>query len=229
MELHTVQFKENRSDEFALLVTKIGRRQRAEEQIDEFEVPYRNSNLIIHSNTYKPYLREMEFTLKNKENTRLINAWLYGRGKLRTTIDKEGYFYASVTSEIGVEKLSKLFDSFTVSFKVDPFFYLDIGDEEIILNNSSTIFNPGTIYSEPYLKINASGNVDLTINSRIYSFTAIDGYIEIDTDLKVCYKDTLNQGEKMSGDFPTFEVGNNIISWNGTVTSIQIIPRWREL
>lgn len=225
----SVQFKDHRSDEFNLKVTDIGRRQRAEEQVDEYEIPYRNGNLIIHSNKYNSYKRDMEFVLKNKEKTSLINAWLTGRGQLRTSIDDGGFFYASVIGQIGIEKLSKLFNSFPVTFKVDPFFYLDAGQNEIILTTTSTIFNPGTVYSDPYIKIIGSGNVTLTINSNNYNFTGIDGYIEIDSELKICYKDTLNQGEKMSGDFPLLDVGNNYIAWAGTVTGIEIIPRWREL
>jgi len=224
-----VQFKNKNSNDYDLIITNIGRRQRAEEQIDEYEIPYRNGNLTIHSNRFKPYLRPMEFALKNKDDVPLINAWLVGRGKLRTSVDKGGYFFASVMSGIGIEKLSRLFDAFSVTFKVDPFFYLDEGDDTIKITAPTTIYNPGTIYAEPYIKIIGNGNVDLIINSKVYEFTGINGYIEVNSELKTVYKDTVNQGDKMTGDFPVLNVGENIISWSGNVTSIEIIPKWREL
>ncbi len=227
--LSWIEFKDQTNIEFGLTVSDIGRRQRAEEQVDEYEIPYRNDNLIIHTNTYKPYIRQIELTVKNKEKMKLVNAWLAGRGKLRTSIDRDGYFIADILKGLEVQKLSRLFDRFNVAFKVSPFFYLDSGDIPILITTQSTIFNPGTVYSEPYIKITGSGNVDLTINDTIYSFTEINSYIEIDTELKIVYKDTLNQGDKMTGNFPALIPGANYIEWSGTVTSIEIKPRWREL
>ena len=224
-----VKFKNEKSSNLKLTVTSIGRRQRAEEQIDEYEIPYRNDNLIIHNNVYKPYIRQMEFAFKDKSKLPLIYTWLTGRGKLRTSNDTGGYFIASIVNAINTQKLSRLFDSCSVNFKVNPFFYLDSGDEALNIQAATTIINPGTFYSDPYIKISGTGNVDLCINSRVYSFVGIDRYIEIDSDLKIVYKDTLNQGSKMTGDFPILEVGENAIAWTGNVTNIEIIPKWREL
>jgi phage-related protein len=224
-----IEFKNNTTDDYGLIVVSLGRRQRAEEQIDSYEIPYRNDELIIHSQTYKPYIREIELASKEKAKFPLVNAWLNGRGKLKTSIDENGYFIASVISGLPYEQMMNSVDSFQVGFKVNPFFYLDSGDDSINITMQTTIYNPGTIYSDPYIKITGSGNVDLIINDTIYSFTGIDGYIEINSDLKTVYRDTLNQGSKMYGNFPILEVGENIIAWTGTVTSVEIIPKWREL
>lgn len=227
--MNWLKFKNNYSNDFDLITVNLGRRKRAEEQIDSYEIPYRNDELTIHSNTFKSYIRNVEFANRNNEKTSLINQWLVGRGKLRTSLDINGYFIASVVTALSPEKMMNNVDGFTVGFKVNPFFYLDIGDENITLETQTTLVNLGTIYSEPYIKINGTGDITLTINSTNYFFTAVDGYIEIDSELKLIYKDTLNQGEKMSGELPVLEVGNNVITWAGNVTSVEIIPKWREL
>lgn len=227
--MHWVQFKDNNSKEFRLITIDLGRRQRAEEQIDTYEIPYRNDDLIIHSATYKPYVRNMIFALMDKEKMSLVNQWLTGRGKLRTSKDNEGYFIASIITGLPYEAMAFNVDQFQVGFKVSPFFYLDSGDEKIKTTTQTRIFNPGTIYSEPYIKIVGNGDIDLIINSKIYSFKGVDGYIEVDSDLKIIYRDSLNQGDKMTGELPILGVGENIISWVGSVTSIEILPRWREL
>jgi phage-related protein len=120
-------------------------------------------------------------------------------------------------------------DQFQVGFKVNPFFFLDSGSEYITLSAPATIYNPGTIYAEPYIKITGSGDIDLTINDTVYAFTGVDGYIEINSELKTVYKDTINQGNKMIGEFPVLSIGDNMISWSGAVTSVEIMPKWREL
>jgi len=227
--LYWIQFKNMSNDDLGLIAVNLGRRQKAEEQIDTYEIPYRNDELIIHSKTYKPYIREVVFATTDRSKIPLINQWLDGRGNLRTSLDPDGYYIASIITGLPYEAMMNNVDQFQVGFKVNPFFYLDSGDDTLTINTSTTIFNPGTIYSEPYIKITGLGNVDLLINSTVYSFTAIDSYIQIDSTLKSVYKDTINQGDKMIGEFPVLEAGDNIIAWTGTVTSIEIIPRWREL
>jgi phage-related protein len=224
-----LEFKEKTNMDMGITVTNLGRRKRAEEQIDNYEIPYRNDELVIHSNKYKPYIRNIEFALPNKSVRSLVNQWLTGRGKLRTSDDVDGFFEASVFTAIEPEKMMNNVDGFTVGFKVNPFFYLDCGEKEVEVNSSMKIHNPGTIYAQPYIKITGSGNIDLMINTKIYSFLGVDGYIEIDSELMVVYKDTINQGEKMIGEFPLLTLGENAITWTGAVTNVKIIPRWREL
>ncbi|WP_302653297.1 phage tail protein [uncultured Clostridium sp.] len=33
----------------------------------------------------------------------------------------------------------------------------------------------------------------------------------------------------MNGEFPKFEVGENNISWTGSVSKVKVIPNWRWL
>ena len=206
-----------------------GRRQRAEEQIVEYNIPDRDDEPTEHTGKYKPYLRPMKFAWKDKARTAEINKWLVGYGELRTSKDPDGYFKANVVSGYDVEKFSRRYDEFQVQFKINPgFFYMDSGDDIIVMTAPGTIVNMGTISSEPYIKITGSGNINLTINSTVYSFTAVDTYLQIDSELKYVYRDALNQGDKMVGKFPVLAVGSNAISWTGTVTKIEVVPRWRE-
>lgn len=227
--MNIMQFKNNLSSDFGLIVKDLGRRSKPEEQIDIYEMPYANDDLIIHNGKYKPYLRDMEFVAKDMANIPLINQWLDGRGILKTSVDNNGFFYASVINSIPYNSATKKLDSLKVTFKVSPFFYLDSGNTTITLTSSQSFTNIGTIYSEPYIKVTGSGNITLTINSTIITLTGVSSYIEIDSELKNVYKDTINQGDKMSGEFPILQVGTNNISFTGTVTKIEIIPRWRQL
>lgn len=228
--MYRVDFKDGNNIDLGLTTLSVGRRQRAQEQLIVNSIPYSDTEAIEHTGKYIPYERAMEFYIGDESQIDLINNWLHGYGRLRTDKDPGGYFKAHVTSGLGYEKYLQIKDKMTVTFKINPpFFYLDSGDTPLVLTAPGTVTNLGTHISEPYIKITGSGNVVLTINSTTYSFTDIDGYIEIDSELQYVYKDTLNHGDKMTGAFPVFEPGTNNISWSGTVTEVEIIPRWREL
>lgn len=222
-------FKDKCNEDFEVVTVKLGRRQRAEEQIDTYDVPYRNSALTIHSGTYKPYTRTMELLPMNRNRTGEINKWLSGRGKLRTELEPDGYFIASVITGLPYEEFLKDFDSFQVGFKVDPFFYLDMGDEKINIVSATSILNLGNVYSEPIIKVYGTGDISLNINSNFINLNDISDYVVIDSELKLCYRDTVNMGAYMDGDYATFQEGQNNITWTGNVTKIEITPKWREL
>lgn len=222
-------FKGESSDmyDIELKATRLGRRHKAEEQIDRYQIPYRNDELIIHSGKYLPYVQEFEFVLLDTSLIPVINKWLSGRGKLQLDDNSNTYLIASVIEGWEYEKFTSNTYRFIVKFLVDPFYYYL--ESKKIITSPGTIGVNGNIYSEPYIKINGSGNIDLYINTQICSFTDIQDYIEIDTQLQIAYKDTLNQGFKMTGDFPVFMPGINTIGWTGNVTSLEITKRSREL
>ena len=160
-----------------------------------------------------------------------IFKWLGGYGKLRTEDDPGGFFRAEIIQSITSEKFQGLYNNMLVSFKINPpFFYLESGELPITLTAPGTINNPGTHVSEPLIRIVGSGNITLTINGRTLTFTNIETFIDIDPELAIPYfKNNVNVGEKVVGELPYFDVGDNEISWNGSVSEINILGRWREL
>ena len=111
--LSTFQFNGVSSSAYSsLVVSDIGRRQRAKEQIDTYVIPYRDGSLHVHSGKYYSYQRQMLLGVKNKTQRAAIAAWLTGSGRLITSDDAGGYFNASVVSALDVTGLSRKFDSF---------------------------------------------------------------------------------------------------------------------
>ena len=225
----TVQYKDTTSEDLGLICVDVGRRQGAEEQLETYSIPYRDDEPTVHTDTFLPYLRPMVFASKNAANFKNIAKWLQGYGKLRTSKDPGGYFKANVISQRPVSRHSLNYDYIQVVFKINPgFFFLDSGDTPIPIGAPGTITNIGTHTAKPYMKITGSGNIDITINGRMFSLIGIVEYIELDSETEYAYRATANAGDKMEGDFPYFDAGDNLISWVGIVTNIQIIPRWRE-
>lgn len=117
---------------------------------------------------------------------------------------------------------------FTVTFTFAGLKYLTNGLKAQIIMASGTILNNfGTYESKPLFKIYGSGNITININGISFSVNNMVDYVVIDSEIKECYKGNLNFGKNMTGNYPVFSVGKNIITWSGSVTKIEIIPRWR--
>ncbi len=226
-----VYFKDKSHEEFDLLATSLGRRKKGEEQVEVYEIPYSDCEFSVHTGKYKFYNRSMEFMINDNSQRGKIYKWLNGYGKLRTEIDPGGYFKAEIIQMIESEKLAGLYDKILVTFKINPpFFYLDSGDNPIVLTSAQTINNPGTHTSDPMMRIMGNGNATVSINGRIMVFQNIETFLDIDPDIiPAVYKNNENVGEKMVGDLPYLDLGLNEITWSGNIEQINILPRWRNL
>lgn len=84
----------------------------------------------------------------------------------------------------------------------------------------------------PYLKIHGSGDITLLINGRETNIKGLLSYIELDSEELEVYQESpagvLDMSNKFySKDFPHLDEGENVISWKGNITKIEIKPRWR--
>ena len=133
-------------------------------------------------------------------------------------------------SGLDYQEIAKDTQDFRVSFKVDPFFYLDDGEEVITITEPIKLINPGTYYSEPLITVFGNENIILNINSQFIELKNVNNHVTIDSNLQVVYRDTLNQPEVFRGNnFPIFDTGEINITWDKNVSKIEIIPRWRAL
>lgn len=117
---------------------------------------------------------------------------------------------------------------FTVTFTCTGLKYLTTGLNTLELTSSGTELNNfGNYESKPLLKIYGSGNITININRNSFNIKNVSSYVIVDSELKECYKDSTNMGKNMTGDYPIFLIGKNTVSWTGTVTKIELMPRWR--
>lgn len=117
---------------------------------------------------------------------------------------------------------------FTVTFTCTGLKYLTTGLNTLELTSSGTELNNfGNYESKPVLKIYGSGNITININGNSFTIKNVSSYVIVDSELKECYKDSTNKGKDMTGEYPVLLIGKNTISWTGTVTKIELTPRWR--
>jgi phage-related protein len=123
---------------------------------------------------------------------------------------------------------SKIIRRFTATFTCSGLKYMTNGLKPVHITLSGSVFNNfGTYEAKSLIKIYGSGNITVNINDKSFTIKNISDYVLIDSEIKECYKDNVNMGRNMAGEYPVFSIGQNRISWTGTVSKIEITPRWR--
>jgi phage-related protein len=96
-----------------------------------------------------------------------------------------------------------------------------------------TVTNQGLEASKPIMTLTGSGIVEISINGYAqfqYDF-GDDTEVTIDSEQEDAYMGTPSnlKNRQMTGQFPIFNPGENIISWAGSLTEIKIKPNSRWL
>jgi phage-related protein len=125
------------------------------------------------------------------------------------------------------QKMVTLYE-FTLSFTCSPFKYIR-NVAPITLTASGSVTNLGTVHSLPKITAFGTGSQTLTINGNGVTLNILQGSLTIDSELKTCHFGNVAQNNRMQGDFPIFEVGNNTVAFGGGITKLEIEPRWRHI
>lgn len=219
-------FNDKKSSDLGIAITfeNLPPIQLAEEDVEVIEVPGRDGYLTRGNDRRVQINKTITCQLLKNEHKEEVKRWLRGRGKLTLSNEDDVFFNAVILNPVSFYWNVFGGYNFDVEFTCQPNAYLHQGQSRLdITDNNTKLYNPGSVTSEPYIKIYGSGNVDLTINNSTSKYN-INDYVEIDSELMECYKN--NSLQSFKGEFPLLIPGGNNISWNGNVSKIEIIPRW---
>ena len=227
-------FKNKSSKDYGILIETMPEITKPQRREQEVTIPGRNGVLTIDEDTYEPYTLSFTCSTRGISKVNDMLAWLDGSGDLTVSTEPDKIYKAKISNAIPISDVVYLYPSFLVQFKVFPFKYsrnaVISHADDLTVTATTTIRNSGTVYSQPTITVYGSGNITLTINGTNYGLNSVDSYITIDSEMMEVYKDSTNANNKYSAmDFPRFEVGQNSISWTGSVTKVEIIPKWRWL
>ena len=165
-----------------------------------------------------------------------IKGWLYAEPdryhELTDSYDTEYFRYGVISGSLDIEEQLNKVGSFTVTFNCKPYKYSFAGQQTVAADDSTlSVTNPTAFESRPYIKLYGSGAVTFNVSSRdstsLWTISAIDEYIEIDSELLNCFKGNALKNDTVTGDgFPVLKPGENVIACTGNVRRLEIIPRW---
>ena len=207
----------------------------AARDVSFISVPGRDGDLMVDNKRFKNVdisykVAALDGIYDIPEIAHRVKSWLssdLGYYELIDSYNPDYYRLAAYVDAYDLKQELKYYGTSTVKFKCKPFRYRLDGKAPVILSVAGSMRNPEAFSSKPYIKITGSGNITLTVNTKPYEFKNVDGYIEIDSEMMNAYKGATSQNSKMvTHEFPELSAGDNSVSWTGTVTSVEIIPRW---
>lgn len=202
--------------EKGIIVEKTPTISKGKKRIDVYTIDGRNGFLSVDKGTYEPFSVSISCHAKENANFDEIKSFLDGYGTL--TIDNQREYTAIVNNAIPFEKV-QMFKSFMIQFMVNPIAH-DINPSTIDLLEDNTFTLGGTYETNPVLQITATGDVEITINNKSFTLNDANGTYVLDCENKVITKNGVNASNIMLGDFPFFEVGENEVTVEGTVTTL---------
>ena len=219
--MNSFTFKGISSDTFGIIVQELPPIVRPKMRVATITIDGRDGEQITELG-YEAYDKSVFIGLKTSEHISAIHAWLTGSGDLVFSNEPTSVYKAAVIDNFELRRLGR-FKTSTITFRVQPFKY-QAGE---VLTESLTIENVGNSRSYPLMTITGTGSVHLLINGIETCILTIDGFVTLDGEKQEAYKGGVLKNRQMTGRFPEFLPGQNIVSTMGTVSKIETLPRSR--
>jgi len=153
-----------------------------------------------------------------------------GYKRLEDTFNADEFSLASFDDAMKPESMAFRTMGLTeLSFSCRPERFLRTGEQVIKATGAITLANPTGLPAKPLIRVYGTGGV-LTVGGEVITISTIDGYVDLDSDMCDAYKGSTNCNQNIAlGSFPVFDEGTTGISWTGSITSVEITPRWWKL
>lgn len=116
---------------------------------------------------------------------------------------------------------------FDLYFSCKPQRYLVTGQTEVTVEDGDSLTNPTRFASLPRIEVVGYG--DLQIGDQVITIDDIWPSIVIDSELGDCFSGSYNANGQVTlstNDLPVLVPGENEITFDNTITSLKITPRW---
>ena len=216
-----------------LLIQNLPPISKPKQRVEVEEIDGRDGDIITYLG-YGSYDKDFKIGLYGSYNIDEIISYFNSQGTVIFSNEEDKYYNYQIIEQIDFDKLLRYKEA-TVKMHVQPFKYSAEDNQKIFTitdETSISIRNSGNIYSRPILTIYGSDTINLYLNeNQIFSIVMGDyNSITIDTNNMNAYNDNTLLNRNVTGNYDNFKlnVGNNTISWNGTITQIEIdnYSRW---
>lgn len=206
---------------------------------DKVEVPGRNGSLIIDNNRYKDGSQGYTGIIYDDEKfdeyiSMFRNVVLGDSGyrRLEDTFHPDEYRMAYFDGDFSPKtiRLWHKMGKFEIDFVCKPQRFLKLGEKTNQFTASGLLFNPSMQDALPMIRVYGHGQINIGDYS-IYVAQNAYSYIDIDCERMDAYYGNHNCNNIISleSDFPVLKRDETEITFDSTITKVQIIPRWWTL
>lgn len=211
------------SDEMGIVVSKTPAISKGKRNIEKISIPGRSGFLSFDHGTYESFIISVECHFNKGEHSQdEMLAWLDGFGKL--SFDNVRQWDAVIINSISLEKVIGLYRSFLIQFECQPIAEEITENIFVVTSSPATLSITGaTTEMEPIIEITGTGELQVSINKKIFYLYGIEGKYILDSKWKVI-TDTngFNASNKMLYEFPVLLPGNNEIEYLGNISEFKI-------
>lgn len=221
--------------DFGLIVSGVSIYGAPSRKVEKASVPGRNGDINIELGGFNNYIVRYDvsvtenFTAKAQD----IANWLLssrGYSRLDDTYNADSFRLASYYNQIDfTTSMLYRYGTAPVEFDCHPQRFLLSGQTATRLPSSSyTLTNPTLQPSNPLIRIYGTGTV--IVNDVEINVLNSTSYVDVDCEALQCYEGTTNRNNDVEVPvFPVLLAGDNLITYSGDVTRVDITPRWWKL
>ena len=211
-----------------------------ERDYEVVHIPGRNGDLVIDNGSYKNVTRKYSISVGEIDGnfTTLaagVSEWLHsasGYARLEDSYESDYFRLAYYVADAEMENLFHQAGKMSIEFNCKPARFLKAGERAVPFTTDGSISNPTFQKSFPKLTVVVSGSGTLTIGDQTITISGLTNStrIVIDSELQDVYEEgsltNMNSKVSFSDGFPLLSPGVNTITFTGSITSVEVIPRW---
>lgn len=185
---------------------------------------------IVTKLGYSAYDKSISIGLYGNYDVDEVINYFDSEGIIVFSNEPDKYYKYQILEQIDFERLIR-FKTATVTLHIQPFKY-SLSDTKRTFNitneTSIQVRNNGNIYSKPVITLYGSGTINLSLNNEQLFVIDLsnDSQITLDIENMNAFNQTTGvlKNRLVTGNYDNFKlnVGNNTISWTGTITKIEI-------
>lgn len=217
-----------------LLIQNLPPISKPKQRVEIEEIDGRDGDIVTYLG-YGAYDKEFKIGLFGSYDVDEIISYFNSQGTVIFSNEEDKYYNYQIIEQIDFDKLIR-YRTATVKMHVQPFKYSAEDNQKVFNVDSTTtsisIRNSGNIYSRPVITITGTGTINLSLNNNQLFEIDMGTYtsITIDTNNMNAYNGNTLLNRNVIGSYDNFKlnVGKNIISWNGSISKIEIdnYSRW---
>lgn len=211
-----------------------------ERDYEVVHIPGRNGDLVLDNGSYKNVTRKYTISVGEIDGnfTNLaagVSEWLHsvsGYARLEDSYEPDYFRLAYYVADAEMENLFHQAGKMSIEFNCKPARFLKVGERAVSFTTAGSISNPTFQKSFPKLTVVVSGSGTLTVGDQTITISGLTGSTRmvIDSELQDVYEEgsltNLNSKVAFSDGFPLLSPGVNTITFTGSITSVEVIPRW---
>ena len=206
-----------------------------ERNVESQEVPGRNGNLLFDLRSFKNIAVSYPAFITNDMPRKIRDFYNYcaslkGYQRLEDTYHPYEYRMARFITGSAVESVGYMNRSgkFNIEFDCKPQRFLKSGEDVVTFTANGKLLNRTQFDAKPLLRIYGSGAGTVGIGSETITISAINSYVDIDCEIMDAYKGAVNCNANVSftNDIVLPGGKESGISKTGSITKVEITPRW---